>query len=92
MGALAGGVAGFLNLLSLKGYNLVNPSAYYGALVGIFIYIISYYLAKGMLNINLLPTDKNKAITQGMLGYVMIFLFIWILYNTFCTLGYCVTI
>ena len=91
MGALAGAGAGFLNFLSLAGNNAVNPNAYYGATVAIFAYIISYYLAKRILDINLARSDRNKAITQGMGSFIMLFLFVWIIYNTLCVTGYCIT-
>ncbi len=90
LGALAGALAGFLNFLSLDVTN-PNSNAYYGAYIALFVYIISYYLAKNVLGMNLPPSDKNKLITQGIGSYIMLFLFVWIVYNSLCSIGLCVT-
>jgi hypothetical protein len=83
LGALAGFLSGLFGFLTLNPSE-PNPNAYNGALVAIGIYIISYYIAKYALNLNLPEADKNKLVTQGIGGYTLIFLFVWFLYNTLC--------
>lgn len=76
-GVLAGIVAGALGYLSF------NPQAYRGIGMGFMIYFVSYMVAKFYVGKNLPPTDYRKMLTTGMVGYVFMFMFVWILYNTF---------
>lgn len=76
-GVLAGIVAGALGYLSF------NPQAFRGIGIGFMIYFVSYIVAKFYVGKNLPPTDYRKMITTGMAGYVFMFMFVWILYNTF---------
>ncbi|MDA4111862.1 MAG: hypothetical protein OK439_04945 [Thaumarchaeota archaeon] len=97
-GALAGFLASVLGLVtptvaspdvitSLKN-NIANPNAYYGIYIAIIIFLASYYFAKYSVLKGIAPKDKNRLITQGIGTYIMMFIFTWILFNTFnyCTL------
>jgi hypothetical protein len=68
--------------------NIANPNAYYGFYIAIFVYLLTYYMAKYTLLKGIAPKDKNRLITQGIGSYVMMFIFSWIVFNTyhFCTL------
>lgn len=81
LGALAGFVAGYLPFAP---YGIFNPNNYADIYLAVFIYIGSYYLAKYGLRIPLPYKDRNKLITQGIGGFIMMFLFFWILYTTYC--------
>jgi hypothetical protein len=85
-GAAAGIIAGLLNFLTLQP-PIVNPNAYYGIYIGILVYIGSYYYARYNLVKGINPKDKNKLLTQGIGSYVIMFIFSWIMFNTyhFCT-------
>ena len=76
-GVLAGILAGALGYLSY------NPQAFRGIGIGFMIYFVSYILARFLFGKRLPPTDYRKMVTTGMAGYVFMFLFVWILYNTF---------
>jgi len=76
-GILAGVLAGALGYLSY------NPMAFRGVGIGFMIYFLSYIVAKFSFGRSLPPTDYRKMVTTGLGGYVFIFLFMWILYNTF---------
>jgi len=68
--------------------NIANPNAYYGAYIAIFIFLLTYYIGKYSILKGINPKDKNRLITQGIGSYVMMFIFTWIVVNTyhFCTL------
>lgn len=98
--ALGGAVSGMLGLVTptspidttsiwqnLK-ENVANPNAYDALYIAIFLFIGTYYLAKYTILKGISPKDKNRLITQGIGSYVMMFIFSWILFNTyhFCTL------
>lgn len=74
---VAGVLAGALGYLSF------NPMAFRGIGVGFLIYFVSYIVARFMYGRILPPTDYRKMITTGIGGYVFLFLFVWIMYNTF---------
>ena len=76
-GVVAGILAGALGYLS------ANPLAFRGIGVGFMIYFVSYIVARFSFTKVLPPADYKKMITTGMAGYMFIFLFVWILYNTF---------
>lgn len=76
-GMLAGMIAGML------GYVSANPMAYRGVGVAFMLYFASYIVAKFSFGKNLPPTDYRKMVTTGLGGFAFMFLFIWILYNTF---------
>lgn len=75
-GILAGILAGVLGYLSY------NPMAFRGVGIGFLIYFVSYIVARFVFGKNLPPTDYRKMVTTGMGGYVFMFLFVWIMYNT----------
>jgi hypothetical protein len=68
--------------------NIANPNAYDALYIAIFLFLGTYYLAKLTILKDINPKDKNRLITQGIGSYVMMFIFSWILFNTyhFCTL------
>lgn len=68
--------------------NIANPNAYYGFYIAIIIFFVTYYLGKYTILKGINPKDKNRLITQGIGSYIMMFIFSWILLNTyhFCTL------
>ena len=76
-GVLAGILAGALGYLSF------NPMAFRGIGIGFMIYFVSYVVVRYSFGKNLPPTDYRKMLTTGMAGYVFMFMFTWILYNTF---------
>jgi hypothetical protein len=76
-GVLAGIVAGAL------GYIGANPLAFRGVGIAFMLYFVSYMVARFSIGKSLPPGDARKVVTTGMGGYVFMFLFIWILYNTF---------
>lgn len=76
-GVLAGIIAGAVGYLSF------NPLAFRGIGVGFLIYFVSYIVARFLFGKYLPPTDYRKMITTGIGGYVFLFLFVWIMYNTF---------
>jgi len=76
-GVLAGILAGTLGYLSY------NPMAFRGIGIGFMIYFVSYVVVRYSFGKNLPPTDYRKMLTTGMAGYVFMFMFTWILYNTF---------
>ncbi|MHB8566579.1 MAG: hypothetical protein ACYC7D_07685 [Nitrososphaerales archaeon] len=81
LGAIAGFLAGALGFVTI-GTKLTSEYPYYGLYVAAIVYIASYYLARQFILTNLDPKNKNKLITQGLFSYVMIFLFVWIIFNT----------
>jgi hypothetical protein len=87
LGILSGVLAATLGsyyIVESTGKVAFDPNSYVGLYVPVFIYIASYYLGKYGLGIVLPQKDKNKLITQGIGGFIMMFLFFWILYNTLC--------
>jgi hypothetical protein len=96
-GALGGFLSGILGLLTpianspsvLTSTNqiIVNPNAYYGIYIAIVIYFVSYYFAKYTILKGIAPKDKNRLFTQGIGTYIMMFIFTWILFNTY---NYCI--
>jgi hypothetical protein len=83
-GAAAGLIAGLLNFLTLQPPT-VNPNAYNGIIIGFLIYFGSFYFAKYNLVKGINPKDKNKLITQGIGSYIIMFIFSWIMFNTYHT-------
>lgn len=76
LAVIAGIIAGALGYLSF------NPQAF-GIGVGFIVYFASYFIARFSFAKHLPPTDYRKMVTTGMLGYVFMFMVVWILYNTF---------
>lgn len=88
LGALSGLLSGLLGFVTI-GLTTANPNAYYGFYVAFFVYVLSYYLAKYVLIKQVDPKNKNKLITQGIGSYIMMFIFVWILFNTSCNMFGC---
>lgn len=85
LGIASGLLSGMLGTYYSVGQTITfNPNSYTGLYVAFFVYVGSYYLGKYGLGIVLPQKDKNKLITQGIGGFIMMFLFFWILYNTYC--------
>ncbi len=89
LGALAGLVSGLMGFLTLDPAS-PNHNAYYGFYIAALVYVLSYYLAKYIILKGIDPKNKNKLVTQGIGSYIMVFLFVWILYNTTCVLFGCI--
>ncbi len=53
-----------------------------GLLVGVLVYLASYYLARYTWFRKVEPEKVSKVYTTGIGGYVMLFLFVWILLFT----------
>ena len=53
-----------------------------GLLVGVLVYLASYYLARYTWFRNVEPAKVSKVYSTGIGGYVMLFLFVWILLFT----------
>ncbi|MFQ5920590.1 MAG: hypothetical protein ACE5JV_01070 [Nitrososphaerales archaeon] len=77
------GLAVILLVAGALGYLSFNPMSFRGIGVGFIIYFVSYIVVRFSIGRDLPPTDYRKMITTGMPGYVFMFMFIWILYNTF---------
>lgn len=86
LGGISGFLAGVLQFVTTTP-DKVNSNAYYGIYVAIIVYIVSYYFARNFLVKGIAPKDKNKLFTQGIGSFIMMFLFVWIIYNTY---NYCV--
>lgn len=81
LGVLAGFLASALGFVTI-GTTLTSEKPYYGLYVAAIIYIASYYIARQFILTNIDPKNKNKLFTQGLFSYVMMFLFVWIVFNT----------
>jgi hypothetical protein len=68
--------------------NIVSPNAYDAFYVAFFLFLLTWYLARSTFLKGIAPKDKNRLFTQGIGSYIMMFIFSWILLNTyhFCTL------
>jgi len=75
-------IAGTLSGLLTANYGLPGSD---GALFGLFIYMLSYYLVRFTMA-NDFPV-KNKMLTTGLGSYIAFFLFTWILVYTILRVG-----
>ena len=71
------GVLGGLAAYEVFGLDYVN-----GLLVGVMFYLASYYLARYLWFRQLNRNDVGKIYSTGIGGYIMVFLFTWILLFT----------
>ncbi len=71
---LTTGIVGFISF---------NENAINGIGVGMIFYILSYILASALYKRKILASEKSKLFTTGIGAYIFMFLFVWILYNTF---------
>jgi len=92
LGGFISGIMGFVSPLTYSDVSsktvLLNPNAYNGLFVAFFLYFFTYYYARSILLKGIAAKDKNRLITQGIGSYIMMFIFTWIVFNTFhfCTL------
>jgi hypothetical protein len=71
------GVVGGLTAFQVFGSDYTS-----GLLVGVIFYLASYYVARYLLFKELPRENLGKIYSTGIGGYVLIFLFTWILFST----------
>lgn len=76
LAVIAGFVAGALGFFSTN-LNSIN-----GIGIGFLFYIISYIVVRALYGKSIPTTERKRLATNGIGGYIFMFLFIWILYNT----------
>ncbi|MCS7116407.1 MAG: hypothetical protein RMJ31_01545 [Nitrososphaerota archaeon] len=59
-----------------------NPNAYLGIFIAVIFYLASISYVKLTMR-NIPKEERYKVITTGMGSFILIFLFIWMLYNSF---------
>ena len=64
-------------------FGFVSDSSANGILLAAAVYIPTYYYARYLLPELVGTKQYYKLLTTGLWNYIMIFLFTWILYNTF---------
>ena len=64
-------------------FGFVSDSSANGILLAAVVYIPTYYYARYLLPDLVGTKQYYKLLTTGLWNYIMIFLFTWILYNTF---------
>ena len=70
-------------LAGLAAARVFSPSDYVdGLLVGVIFYLTSYYLARYLLFKGLGRENLGKIYSTGIGGYILVFLFTWILIST----------
>jgi hypothetical protein len=69
---------------------LLAPDPATGISIGILLYLISYYLARFTWYRSVGREGQGKIYTTGIGGFVLIFLFTWMLFFTLQTVGYSV--
>jgi len=77
MGVVAGLLSGML------GFITPSLDAWRGILLALALYILTYYFARYVLARGLPKGQGHKYVTLGIGSFIMLFLFTWILYNTF---------
>ena len=78
------GLAAFAGIVA----QTVAPDPATGIAVGILLYLVSYYLARFTWYRDLGREGQTKVYTTGVGGFVLVFLFTWILFFTLRTVGY----
>ena len=73
---------GLAVLGGLTAYRVFGTDYLNGLLVGIIFYLASYYLARYLWFRDLDRADVGKIYSTGIGGYIMVFLFTWILIFT----------
>ncbi|MCP8323883.1 MAG: hypothetical protein L6N96_06890 [Candidatus Methylarchaceae archaeon HK02M2] len=76
--AFLGMATGFLS--GIMGF--LGNEAYKGLLLAIIAYIISYFMAKYVIKLNLSKKESHKILTTGIGSFIALWLFTWIVYNT----------
>ncbi len=74
--------AGLALLGALAAYNVFGTDYLDGLLVGVMFYLASYYLARALWFRELDRDDVGKIYSTGIGGFVLVFLFTWILLFT----------
>ncbi len=80
MGLLTGLILGILTVLT--GFSGSN-----GVLFAVLMYIASYYIARFTVAAQIPPKEARKLLTTGLMSFLMLFLFTWILINTLFSPG-----
>lgn len=62
--------------------SLFGPDYYNGVVLGLLIYLVSYYLARFVWGRNVTRQEMAKLYTSGLGTFVMLFLFFWLLLFT----------
>jgi hypothetical protein len=75
MAMVAGMVGGVLSVVYHTDY-------YYVILLGIYVYLASYYAARLAWRSKMTPAEIPKLYTAGIGGFFMLFLFFWVLFYT----------
>ena len=73
---------GLAILGGITAYRVFGSDYLNGLLVGIIFYLASYYLARYIWFRDLDRSDVGKIYSTGIGGYIMVFLFTWILIFT----------
>jgi len=79
---------GFAALGGLGAATLVGIDFTSGISIGIAMYLVSYYVARFTWYKGSPREVQGKIYTTGIGGFVMVFLFTWILFFTVQTVGY----
>jgi hypothetical protein len=79
---------GLAALAGLLADVLVGSDYASGISIGILFYLISYYVARFTWYKGLGREGQGKVYTTGIGGFVMLFLFSWMLFFTLQTVGY----
>ena len=79
-----------LGFAAVAGYaaNAIGADPSTGISIGIALYLVSYYLARLTWYRGMGREGQGKVYTTGIGGYVLLFLFTWILFFTVQTAGY----
>lgn len=58
---------------------LFHSNYVWGILLGLYVYLASYYVARFLWKKRMAPTEVTKLYSAGIGGFFMLFLFFWIL-------------
>jgi hypothetical protein len=78
------GLAAFAGLAA----EMVAPDPATGISIGILVYLVSYYVARFTWYRSLGREGQGKIYTTGIGGFVLVFLFTWMLFFTLQLSGY----
>ena len=82
-----GTTAGFLS--GSFGFLETQPGR--AIMLAIALYFASYYIARRVIYVNVPPQEVRKLAINGIGSYIMLFLFSWIIYNTWLNLPSLIT-
>lgn len=74
LGFIAGLISGIMTFF--------NYMAYIGLLLALMMYIVSYFIAKYMIKLDLPKDSSYKIFTTGLGSFIILWLFTWIIYYT----------